>query len=309
MNFTSCKPKNATDSVGITLSNLDTTVQPGADFYQFACGGWMKNNPLTDEYARFGSFDKLAEDARTNVNALIEELAKKNNAQGTVEQKIADLYNIALDSAKLNADGYEPIKPILAKIAAVKSNAELSKLVPELVTEGTDSYFSVYVDADPKNSNAYLVQTYQGGFAMGEREYYLDKDAATTKIRDAYKQHVVKMFELCGFDNTRAQKNMLAVMKIETALASAAYDNVELRNPQKNYNKMSFADLQKLVPQIDWKTYFTTFGIPDVDTLSVGQKEQLQQAGKWTKNPRKFCKIFTKRPSAPNFCQLISGGK
>jgi len=277
MNFSGCQSKHGT---GITLSNLDTIVKPGTDFYQFTTGGWQKLNPLTDEYARFGSFDKLAEDARANVNALIGEIAKKDNKQGSIEQKIADLYNIVLDSTKLNTDGYEPIKPLLGKIAAVKTNAELAALVPQLATEGTDSYFAVYVDADPKNSNAYLVQTYQGGYAMGQREYYLDKDEATTKIRDAYKKHVTKMFELCGFDNAAAQKNMEAVMKIETALATAAYDKVALRNPQKNYNKMSVADLQKLVPEIDWNSYFTTFGIKSVDSLSVGQKEHLQQAGK-----------------------------
>ncbi|MCL2596304.1 MAG: M13 family metallopeptidase [Paludibacter sp.] len=279
MNMTGCKSKNNTRTSGITLSNLDTVFKPGTDFYQFATGGWQVLNPLTDEYSRFGSFNKLDEEARTNINTLIKEIANKDNKQGTVEQKIADLYNIVLDSTKLNADGYQPIKPLLEKIAAVKSNAELSKLVPELATEGTDSYFGVYVDADPKNSNAYLVQTYQGGFAMGEREYYLDNDEATKNIREAYKKHVVKMFELCGFDDAAAQKNMEAVMKIETALATAAYDNVTLRDPQRNYNKMSFEDLQKLVSEIDWKTYMTTFGIKAVDSLSVGQKEHLKQAG------------------------------
>ncbi|MDR2824193.1 MAG: M13 family metallopeptidase [Prevotellaceae bacterium] len=281
MNLTSCNSAKTTKhNAGITLSNLDTTALPGVDFYQFACGGWQANNPLTDEYARFGSFNELDEDARENVKVLIEELAAKQNAKGSLEQKIADLYNIVLDSAKLNADGYAPIKPLLAKIATVKSNVELVRLVPELATEGTSSYFGVYVDADPKNSNAYLVQTYQGGFAMGEREYYLDNDEATTKIRDAYKKHVARMFELCGFDAAEAQKNMESVMKIETALATAAYDNVALRNPQKNYNKMSLADLQELVPQVDWKTHFTIFGITNIDSLSVGQKEHLQVAGK-----------------------------
>ncbi|MDR1652273.1 MAG: M13 family metallopeptidase [Prevotellaceae bacterium] len=269
------KPKK---DAGIILSNLDTSVSPGTDFYQFACGGWMANNPLTDEYARFGSFDKLGEDARANVNALIEEIAKSSSA-GTLEQKIADLYNIVLDSAKLNADGYEPVKPVLEKIASSKSNSELLKLVSELAVEGTVCYFMAYVDADPKNSDAYLLQTHQGGFAMEEREYYLDDDEATVKIREAYKQHIVKMFELCGFEAAQAQQNMQAVMKIETALATAAYDNVQLRDPQKNYNKMSFADLQKLVPQIDWNTYFTTLGVLNADSLSVGQKEHLQAAG------------------------------
>ncbi|MGB4414478.1 MAG: M13 family metallopeptidase [Paludibacter sp.] len=276
--ITACHKTNL--SSGIDLSNLDTTAVPGTDFYQYATGGWMKKNPLTGEYARFGSFDKLGENNRQQLKGLITEIAAKPARQGSVEQKIGDLYNLAMDSTKLNADGYAPLKADLAKIASVKQITELSKLLPELLLSGITPYFAVYVDADPMNSKQNLVQTYQGGISLGERDYYLDDDAHTREIRDKYKIHVVKMFELVGFSSADAQKNMEAVMTIETRLAKAAYDNVKLRDPHANYNKMTFADLQKLVPAIDWNVYFNTIGLKNTKDVSVSQKESLVEVGK-----------------------------
>jgi putative endopeptidase len=262
---TACNPnKNAALSAGIQKENLDTTASPHTDFYQYACGGWMKNNPLTGEYSRFGSFDKLAENNRKQLRGLIEEIASKTVTKGTVEQKIGDVYNLAMDSTKLNADSYKPIQEDLKRIAAVKNIADILKLVPELSMSGLDPYFSVYVAADPMNSSMNLVQTYQSGISLGQRDYYLDNDAHTKDIRDKYKAHVVKMFQLVGFTAADAQKNMEAVMKIETRLATAAYDKVKLRDPHANYNKMTLTDLQKLVPEINWKEFLASLGLKDI---------------------------------------------
>jgi len=278
---TACNSKkDAANQAGIDLANLDTTVSPHVDFYKYACGGWMKNNPLTGEYSRFGSFDKLAENNQKQLKGLITDIAAKPSVQGSVEQKIGDLYNQAMDSTKLNADGYKPLQSDLKKIASVKKITELSKLLPDLLMSGLTPYFGVYVDADPMSSSQNLVQTHQGGISLGEREYYLDNDAHTKMIRDKYKLHVVKMFELVGFAIADAQKNMEAVMTIETRLAKAAYDNVKLRDPHANYNKMKVADLQKLVPVIDWNVYFTSLGLKNIKDVSVSQKESLVEAGK-----------------------------
>ena len=266
-------------SSGIDLNNLDTTAIPGTDFYQYACGGWMKNNPLTGEYSRFGSFDKLAENNRKQLRELIEEIAAKPADKGTVEQKIGDLYNLAMDSVKLNSDGIKPVESQLKSIATIKSTQELTKLLPELLQSSVDAYFTVYVDADPMNSNSYLVQTYQSGISLGEREYYLDNDAQTSNIRNKYKEHVVKMFQLFGFTEAVAKQNMESVLKIETRLANAAYDQVKLRDPHANYNKMSIADLQKLVPSIQWNDYFKALGVAQIKDISVSQKESLIEAG------------------------------
>jgi putative endopeptidase len=274
----SCNNANKLIS-GIDLKNLDTTAVPGADFYQYACGGWMKNNPLTGEYARFGSFDKLAENNRKQLRELIEEIAAKPADKGTVEQKIGDLYNLAMDSVKLNKDGIKPVENQLKAIAAIKSTQELTILMPELLKTDVDTYFALYVDADLMNSNEYLVQTYQSGISLGEREYYLDNDAQTTNIRNKYKEHVVKMFQLFGFAEPVAKQNMESVLKIETRLATAAYDQIKLRDPHANYNKMSVADLQKLVPAINWNEYLKAMGVAQIKDISVSQKESLVEVG------------------------------
>ena len=278
---TACNPnKNAALSAGIQKENLDTTASAHTDFYQYACGGWMKNNPLTGEYSRFGSFDKLAENNRKQLRGLIEEIASKTATKGTVEQKIGDVYNLAMDSTKLNTDGYKPIQEDLKRIAAVKNVADILKLVPELSLSGLDPYFSVFVAADPMNSSMNLVQTYQSGISLGQRDYYIENDAHTKDIRDKYKAHIVKMFQLEGFTAADAQKNMEAVMKIETRLATAAYDKVKLRDPHANYNKMTLADLQKLVPEINWKEFLASLGLKDIKDISVSQKESLVEVGK-----------------------------
>ncbi|MDD4991569.1 MAG: M13 family metallopeptidase [Paludibacter sp.] len=268
------------DTTGINLKNLDTTAVAGNDFYQYACGGWMKNNPLTGEYSRFGSFDKLRENNLNQLKDLVTGIASKGGSQGSIEQKIGDLYNMSMDSAKLNKDGYEPIKADLASIAALKSSSELVKLMPDLYLSGVDTYFAISVEADQMSSKENLVQTYQSGISLGEREYYLDNDAHTKEIREKYKAHVINMFKQVGFTDDQAKTNMEAVLKIETRLATAAYDNVKLRDPHANYNKMTVAELQKLVPAIEWNSYLNALGLKNTKVLSVSQKESLVEVGK-----------------------------
>jgi putative endopeptidase len=272
--------KSPKDTTGINLKNLDTTVVAGNDFYKYACGGWMKNNPLTGEYSRFGSFDKLRENNLNQLKDLVTGIASKSATQGSIEQKIGDLYNISMDSTKLNKEGYEPIKADLKKIADLKSSAELVALLPELYLSGVDTYFALSVEADQMSSKVNLVQTYQSGISLGEREYYLDNDAHTKEIREKYKQHVINMFKHIGFTDEQAKTNMESVLKIETRLATAAYDNVKLRDPHANYNKMTVAELQKLVPVIDWTKHFNALGLKNTKVLSVSQKESLVEVGK-----------------------------
>jgi len=271
-------------TTGIDLTNLDTTAVPGNDFYQYACGGWMKNNPLTGEYARFGSFDLLRENNLEQLKTLVTEIASKGGKEGTIEQKISDLYNIAMDSVQLNKAGFEPVKADLAKIASIKTSEEILKLIPELTLMGCDTYFSVYVDADAKNSKNNIVQTYQSGISLDERDYYLENDVNTQQIREKYKQHIINMFVLYGFTPEQASKSMQSVMKIETALATAHFDNIKLRDPQANYNKMTVAELQKTVPEINWTDLLKSLGISNAKDINVSQKEPVAEAGKIIKN-------------------------
>ena len=265
---------------GIRPENLDTTAVAGDDFYQYACGGWMKNHPLTGEYSRFGTFDKLGEDNREQLRTLIADIASAKHEQGTVAQKIGDLYNMAMDSTARNERGIEPIRPIMERIAGIKSNKEVMPLVAELSRQGMGSFFHVYIDADIMDSKQNLVQIYQGGISLGEKEYYLDTDEATTKIREAYKQHIINMFKLAGFDEAIATKKMEAVMKIETALADKSYSATEQRNPSANYHKMTFDALVADYKGIDWDTYFSSLGINDLKEISVSQPEPIHEVAR-----------------------------
>jgi len=274
-----CDTKKGTEavSVGIRVANMDTTVSPRTDFFRYACGGWMDNHPLTGEYARFGTFDQLAENNREQLKSLIEELAAKKSEPGSVAQKIGVLYNMAMDSVKLNADGMKPIQAELDRIAGVKDKKELTALVAGMHRRGFGPYFGVYVGSDDKNSAMNIVHTYQGGLSLGEREYYLDNDEHTREIREKYEQHVAKMFCLAGYDQAQAKKAAGDVMKVETRIARASYDNVKLRNPHANYHKMAVSELKKEIPGIAWDVYFAMVGLKGVEELNVGQPEPIKE--------------------------------
>ena len=272
--------KEAVMTSGIDLTNLDTTAVQGADFYQYACGGWMKKHPLTNEYSRFGSFDMLAENNREQLKGLIVEIAAGQNAQGTIGQKIGDIYKLAMDSVKLNADGVTPIQADLEKIASVKDKSEIVPLMAELAHSGVFPYFSFYVGADIMDSKSNLFQFYQGGISLGEKEYYLDNDDVTVNIRNKYKEHIVKMFQLAGFEEAAAKKKMEAVMDIETRIAKASFSAVEQRNPAANYHKMSLDELKKEIPGIDWDAFLNGIGVKGVTELSVSQVDPIKEVEK-----------------------------
>ncbi len=272
--------KQAALTTGIDLANLDTTALPGTDFYQYACGGWMKNNPLTDEYSQYATFTVLAENNRKQMQGLIEELAAGQHKAGSVAQKVGDLYNIAMDSAKLNADGAVPIKAELAEIAALKDKKDVYALLGSLERRGITSYLGTGVGADQKNSTMNAVYTSQAGLSMGERDYYLATDEATVKIREAFKVHVQKMYQLAGFDEATAKKGVGIVMDVETRLAKAFRSMVELRDPQANYNKMALDDIKKQYATFGWDAYLTNLGLKDVKEIIVGQPASLAEAAK-----------------------------
>lgn len=270
--------KEAALTSGIDFANLDTTALPGTSFYEYADGGWLKSHPLTDEYSRFGSFDMLAENNRKQLKELIEGLAKEKHDEGSVAQKIGDLYNMALDSAKLNKDGYEPIKAELEAIASLKNKEAIYPMMAEMQKKGINPYFHVFVGADDMNSSMNIVQTYQGGLGMGERDYYLENDAKTKEIRDKYKLHVDKMFQLMGYNKGAAQKAANSVMDIETRLAKAARSQVELRDPHANYNKKTMAELKKEYPTFSWNEFFTAIGLKDLKEVNIGQPDAIKEA-------------------------------
>ena len=276
--MTACH-KGPKQGTGIDLNNLDTTVVAQNDFYQYACGGWMASHPLTGEYARFGTFDELGLRNLEQVNGLIQEIAESTKGQGTkhhgsIEQKIGDIYNLAMDTARRNAEGISPIAKSLNEINDISDRSQLSAFLGKSMECGL---FGMYVEADAMNSSMNILNECQAGFALGEKEYYFDEDEATSNIRLEYVKHIAKMFELCGIGD--GDKAAVTVLRLEKRLAGAALNNVELRDPVTNYNKMSVEELKTMIPEIDWDVFFAGLEIAP-DSLSVGQVRHLKEVGK-----------------------------
>ena len=277
MAVVSCGGNQSGQTSGLHLDNLDTTVAPGADFYRYACGGWMENNPLGDQYARFGSFDQLAETNTERINGLIEDIASRKGVKED-EAKVGMLYNIAMDSVKLNADGMAPIASYLQRIDAVTDNTGLQQLVAVMMREAFDPYFFVFASVDEKNSTKNLLQIYQSGLTLGNRDYYLSDDENNRNIREKYVGHIGRMFSLAGFDEESAKKASESVMRVETALAGAHFDNLTLRDPYRNYHKMPYQEFVSRFPGMDWDSFMSVLGADNVDTLNVSQLEPLAKA-------------------------------
>lgn len=255
----------------INPANMDTTVAAGTDFYEYACGGWIKNNPLKPEYARFGTFDQLLENNQEQLRVLIEELSATPHEAGSVAGKIGALYAMGLDSTKLNADGVAPIKEELDAINALATKSDVSKMVATLHKEGMAPFFALFVGADEKNSAMNIVQLYQAGIGMGDRDYYLLEDEGSAKMRDAYRAYINKLFTLAGSSPEQADAAVDAVMNIEKAIAEISYGREDLRDSQKNYNKLAYEDFKQIESPLDWDVYFESMGLAGLKELDAKQ--------------------------------------
>ena len=263
--------KEVVKIAAINPANMDTTVAAGTDFYEYACGGWIKNNPLKPEYARFGTFDQLLENNQEQLRVLIEELSATPHEAGSVAGKIGALYAMGLDSTKLNADGVAPIKEELAAINALATKSDVSKMVATLHKEGMAPFFALFVDADEKNSAMNIVQLYQAGIGMGDRDYYLLEDEGSAKMRDAYRAYINKLFTLAGSSPEQADAAVDALMKIEKAIAEISYGREDLRDSQKNYNKLAYEDFKQIESPLDWDVYFESMGLAGLKELDAKQ--------------------------------------
>ena len=262
---------------GLDVTDLNTSVQPGDDFYEFACGGWMKKHPLPAAYSRYGSFDKLQEDNDKRINGILSELQSNTYEQGTTEQKLSDLYKLAMDMDRRNREGVAPVMPLIKRLEAAKSNQQLEAILLELVPYGKQTFYYAGFGADDKISTQNILNIYQGGLSLGQKEYYLDNDKATAQIREAFKSHITKMFRLFGFSKSVASKKMQNVMKIETELAKVSKSRTELRDPEANYNKMTLKEFQTRYPNLALEKLM---GAQDIDSkyyqeLVVGQPDFL----------------------------------
>ena len=271
---------------GIDLSNLNREANPATDFYEFACGGWMRNNPLPAAYSRFGSFDQLGENNNKRINSILNDLRNNTYASGTTECKLSDLYKLAMDSVRRNKDGVKPIMPIIRKLEKAKTVDALFKIQLELAANGDNEFFSAYIGADDKNASMNILNINQGGITLRQKEYYLDEDTATVVIRDAYKKHIVRMFKLFGFSEKAAILKMKNIMKLETELAKSSKSMTELRNPEANYNKISLNDFKIKYPHIKLVEISNASGLKTehIQELVVGQPDFIECVDKLIAN-------------------------
>ena len=259
------------------MANLDTTQDPGTDFFRYATGGWQDANPLTDEYARYGQFDALREKSREQLKELVLEQAAKESEPGSNAQKVGDLYKMVMDSTTRNEQGVEPVKPLMDEVAALKNKSEIIPLMARNTRVGIGGFFGTGIGTDIMDSNSNQLGLYQGGLSLPEKEYYSDNDEITLNIRAKFQEYVVNMFKLHGFDADAAQKKMEAVMAIETRIAAKHLSRVERRNPLNSYHKMTYAELKSTIPGINWDEYYSILGINGIEVLNLAHPEAIKE--------------------------------
>ena len=274
LSFNACKNKNEpTIKPDLVSINLDTTISPSQDFFEYANGGWIKNNPIPAEQSSWGIANLVIEENMKRLREISDKAAASNDKEGSSNQMIGDFWSTAMDTLKIEKEGLNPIKPLLEKINAIKDVNSLVATVAELKKIGSSTLFDDGVGQDAKHSDVMAYQLSQGGIGLPEREYYFKNDSTTINIRNQYQQYITTILTMSGekeADATTAAKNIL---QLETKLATASRKIEDLRDPYKNYNKMAISDLGKMSCNIDWSNYLTNIGIKSKDSVIVGQPE------------------------------------
>ncbi|MGZ7055779.1 MAG: M13 family metallopeptidase [Candidatus Angelobacter sp.] len=254
------------------VTALDKSADPCVDFYQFACGGWIKNNPIPADHPIWSRFGELAERNRTVLRGILEDSAKATKRSAN-EQKIGDYYASCLDEDSINKKGIAVLKPEFDRIAGLKDKAGLPALLAHLHGESIDALFNFYSGADFKNAKEVIAQADQGGISLPDRDYYLKDDPKSVELRKAFSEHVANTFKLLGDAPDKAAADATAVMEIETALAKGSMDRVERREPEKVYHKLSQQDWQALTPSFAFAQYLSDLGTPKFTGLNVASPD------------------------------------
>jgi putative endopeptidase len=262
--------KPAGKNPGFDVTLVDKSVSPCANFYQYACGGWLAANPIPPEYATWGRFNELADRNRDVLHGILEKAAKDEAKRDVIHQKIGDFYAACMDEMHAEAEGAKPLAAAFARIEKVQDVATLTAEIARLRPQGVGVLWSFGSGQDAKDSKEVIAEADQGGLGLPDRDYYTKDDEASKKLRAQYLEHVNKMFELAGDTPERARIEADAVMAVETALAKASMTRVERRDPKKRYNRMNLEELGQLAPSIPWKAYLAAAGVPEVASVNIG---------------------------------------
>ncbi len=271
MLITSCESKKECNP--INLSNMDKSVCPGDDFFRYANGNWLKNNPIPEEYSRYGAFEEVEQLNDDRLKSLLQKIENDKSAgYGSNRQKVRDLYHSGMDIETLNQQGIEPLKPLLEKVWQVKSADCMAKIIAELHNLGFRPFFGLSSTQDRKNTEMMIASISQAGLGMSDRDYYLNDDSRTVAIKNAYKQMIVDLLRLSGYDDEAIYTKVDDIMRIETFLADASMTRHERRNPYATYNKMTVKELKKNNSGFNWDLYFSERNIA-IEDLNVAMPD------------------------------------
>ncbi|MFW5793041.1 MAG: M13 family metallopeptidase [Bacteroidota bacterium] len=268
-----CTSTTEKEIIPIDLSNMDNTVAPGEDFFRFANGNWLENNPIPEEYSKYGSFEHLEQLNYDRLKSLLLTIQNDKNAEkGSNRQKIRDFYESGMDIKNINSQGIEPLSPIFARIHKLESNDEVAILLAELHNKGFRPFFWLRATQDRSDTETMIGSIMQSGLGMSDRDYYLKDDERTIKIRDAYKKMIAEIFGLVYISESKIEKKLGDIIAIETTLAEASMSRLEIRNPYATFNKMSVESLNNLSPGFNWNLYFTERNL-DIEEINVGMPD------------------------------------
>lgn len=272
MALTACSKKSTPEKPDILFTNLDTATPATQDFFQYANGGWIKNNPIPASETSWGIGQMVQNEIYSQLTK-INEAAAKAPSKDPVQQKIGDFWSSGMDTVQIESTKLTPLQPFMDEIDAIRDTKSLLKTVSGFKSKGINCLLTDFVGQDDKNSEVMAYILYQGGIGLPNRDYYFNKDERSTKIRNAYQAHIVRIFKIAGIDSVKATEKAGHVFKIETALAAASRKLEDLRDPYANYNKFAVSNLKKLSTSIDWNEWMTSAGVLGVDSVIVGQPE------------------------------------
>ncbi|HRG80083.1 MAG TPA: M13 family metallopeptidase [Cyclobacteriaceae bacterium] len=300
-----CKQASDTATKHVVVTGFDYTKKPGDDFFSFVNGIWYDSATIPASQTGVGAYSFMNFPQRIRLQGILDSVAQSKNPVGSIEQKVGDFYASGLDTVAINKRGYEPIKPLLARIDAITDVPSLLKVVAEEQKVGDGSIIGFYVGPDDKKSTVNIAQFYQTGIGLPERDYYFKTDSSTLKIQNAYKKYLTRLFELTGAA-AAAEKNAIVAYEIEKQLATSHKTNIELRDVNANYNKMAVVALSKKHPNLNWTTLMNDLGVK-VDSVNVGQPAYYDKLNAMLKSVSvNDWKVYLKANALTNYSNFLS---